>query len=54
MNLKLILIALALVLVTQSTPLKANKIIKAINCGLREGSTISEGSNIKYDNVHIP
>lgn len=43
---------LALLAALSSTkPLKQSKIIKAINCGLREGSTRTD--DIKYENVHI-
>lgn len=50
MSTKLICLIFVLLIITQSKPLKATKIIKAINCGLREGSTKGEG-DFKYDNV---
>lgn len=45
------IVLLALVAVSvYSKPLKATKITKAINCGLKEGTTKGEG-DLKYENV---
>lgn len=44
---KLMYIFVSLAILSQSKPFKAAKIIKAINCGLKEGSTKGD-SDLKY------
>lgn len=46
---KLLCLILALSVLSEAKPLKATKIIKALNCGLKEGST--KGEDIKYESV---
>jgi hypothetical protein len=48
---KLIFVFLGIILATQEKPLKPTKLIKAINCGLKEGTTKGDG-DLKYDSVH--
>jgi hypothetical protein len=47
---KLLCLFVGLAILSQSKPFKATKIIKAINCGLKEGSTKGD-SDLKYENV---
>jgi len=52
MDIKLLYLFLAFVLAftVSSKPLKVSKIIKAINCGLKDGYTRGDG-DFKYENV---
>jgi len=47
---KILCVILGLAILCQTKPLKPTKLIKAINCGLKEGSTKGDG-DVKYDNV---
>ena len=51
MSNKYVWVFFLLVVLSSSKPLKQTKIVKAINCGMKEGSIKSE--DIKYDSVLI-
>lgn len=51
-SIKILTIALALAIIISSKALKKTKVLTALNCGLKEGSTKPEG-DIHYINVSI-
>lgn len=51
MSNKYVWVFLCLLVLSSSKPLKQTKIVKAVNCGMKEGSIKSE--DIKYESVRI-